>query len=158
VLVACIVLRGDICIAKFHQPNLTMTVIMLLLPSRHRVSIVAIIAARLSPSPAETRFAVTAFTPHISHTHCSRSRSHITGSMSQLSSSATAASPALTTSTRYILSYNYIPDVLEKRGPFREGHLGLAKSMVADGTCISGGPTLPPGQSVPNGGECPHPS
>ena len=76
--------------------------------------------------------------------------------MSQLSSSATAASPAPITSTRYILSYDYIPDVLEKRDPYREGHLGLAKSMVADGTCVSGGPTLPPGQSVPNGGEYLH--
>ncbi len=130
---------------------------MLLLPARHHVSLVAIIAARLSTSPAAARFAVTAFTPHISHTHCSSSRSHtLTGSMSQLSSSATPASSAPITSTRYILSYDYIPDVLEKRDPYREGHLGLAKSMVADGTCINGGPTFPPGKSVPNGGECPH--
>jgi len=70
--------------------------------------------------------------------------------MSHLFSSAAAASPA---PTRYILLYDYIPDVVEKRGPFRDGHLGLAKSMVADGTCISGGPTLPPGEGVPNGGE-----
>ncbi|KAL7528652.1 hypothetical protein ACHAWF_002651, partial [Thalassiosira exigua] len=55
--------------------------------------------------------------------------------------------------TRYLLSYDYIPDVLEKRGPHREGHIGLAKEMIEDGTCVSGGPTLVPGEGVPNGGE-----
>ena len=126
---------------------------MNLLPTLQRASIVAIFAARLSISSSTTRFSVAAFTPLTSQTHCSisRSRTTIAGTMSQLLSTAAAASP---TPTRYILSYDYIPDVLEKRGPFREGHLGLAKSMIADGTCISGGPTLPPGESVPNGGEC----
>ena len=38
--------------------------------------------------------------------------------------------------TRYLLNYEYIPDVLEKRGPFREGHIGLAKDMIEKGTCI----------------------
>ncbi|KAL3760313.1 hypothetical protein ACHAWU_006311 [Discostella pseudostelligera] len=121
---------------------------MNLLPTLSRASIAAIIAARLSIAPPVTRFAVTAFTP-LSQTFCSTSTSRTTpGSMSHLFSSAAAASPA---PTRYILSYDYITDVLEKRGPFRDGHLGLAKSMVADGTCISGGPTLPPGEGVPNG-------
>jgi uncharacterized protein len=41
----------------------------------------------------------------------------------------------------FILRYEYIPDVLEKRGPFREGHLALAKAMIEAGDCISGGPT-----------------
>jgi len=53
--------------------------------------------------------------------------------------------------TRYLLNYEYIPDVLEKRGPFREGHIGLAKDMIEKGKCVSGGPTLVPGESVPNG-------
>lgn len=118
----------------------------------------AIIATRLSISLHANRITVTAFTPLISrqHTYCSSSSPSsrtIAGSMTQLFSSAAAAP---TTPTRYILSYDYIPDVLEKRGPYRDGHLNLAKSMVADGTCISGGPTLPPGESVPNGGECTH--
>lgn len=52
---------------------------------------------------------------------------------------------------QYLLRYDYIPDVLEKRGPYREGHLGLAKKMVEEGTCISAGPTGEPGQD-PNGG------
>mmetsp|Transcript_22462 Transcript_22462/g.34338 ORF Transcript_22462/g.34338 Transcript_22462/m.34338 type:complete len:154 (-) Transcript_22462:1139-1600(-) len=41
----------------------------------------------------------------------------------------------------YLLHYDYIPDVLEKRGPYREGHLDLAKKLIAEGTCLSGGPT-----------------
>mmetsp|Transcript_23487 Transcript_23487/g.32939 ORF Transcript_23487/g.32939 Transcript_23487/m.32939 type:complete len:129 (-) Transcript_23487:223-609(-) len=53
--------------------------------------------------------------------------------------------------TRYLLSYDYIPDVLEKRGPFREGHLGLAKKLIEDGKCLSGGPTGEPGMEVPKG-------
>jgi uncharacterized protein YciI len=53
--------------------------------------------------------------------------------------------------TRYVLSYDYIPDVLEKRGPHREGHLGLATLMIQEGTCVSGGPTLVPGETVPKG-------
>ena len=55
-------------------------------------------------------------------------------------------------SKRYLLSYEYIPDVLEKRGPYREGHLGLAKDMIEEGVCVSGGPTSILGESVPNGG------
>lgn len=53
--------------------------------------------------------------------------------------------------TRYLLNYEYIPDVLEKRGPYREGHLGLAKAMAEEGTCVSGGPSNLPGSDVPYG-------
>ena len=53
--------------------------------------------------------------------------------------------------TQYLLRYDYIPDVLEKRGPFREGHLGLAKQMIEEGTCLSGGPTGEVGMEVPTG-------
>lgn len=63
----------------------------------------------------------------------------------QISSTTTLAA------TNYILKYSYIPDVLEKRGPFREGHLGLAKKLVEEGTCLSGGPTGEPGMEVPTG-------
>ena len=55
--------------------------------------------------------------------------------------------------TRYLLSYDYVPDVLEKRGPHREGHIGLAKDMIQEGLCVSGGPSFTPGDSVPSGGE-----
>jgi uncharacterized protein YciI len=44
---------------------------------------------------------------------------------------------------QYLLKYDYIPDVLEKRGPFRERHLELAKQLIAEGKCLSGGPTTP---------------
>lgn len=73
---------------------------------------------------------------------------------------STLASPSQTSMrlfstppARYLLSYEYIPDVLEKRGPYREGHLGLAKEMIEEGSCVSGGPSLVPGESVPSGGE-----
>lgn len=52
---------------------------------------------------------------------------------------------------QYLLRYDYIPDVLEKRGPYREGHLDLAKKLIAEGTCLSGGPTGEPGVEVPTG-------
>ena len=51
----------------------------------------------------------------------------------------------------YLLKYEYIPDVLEKRGPYREGHLGLANKMVEEGKCLSGGPTGEVGEEVPTG-------
>ncbi|KAL3801707.1 hypothetical protein ACHAW5_010047 [Stephanodiscus triporus] len=66
---------------------------------------------------------------------------------SSSSSTAQQAPPP----TRYLLSYDYVPDVLEKRGPYREGHLGLAKAMIEGGTCVSGGPTSRPGEDVPRG-------
>jgi len=44
-----------------------------------------------------------------------------------------------------------VPDVLEKRGPHREGHLNLAKDLIAQGKCLSGGPTGPPSMEVPTG-------
>ena len=43
--------------------------------------------------------------------------------------------------TQFLLRYDYIPDVLEKRGPHREGHIKLAKKFIEEGKCLSGGPT-----------------
>jgi uncharacterized protein YciI len=57
----------------------------------------------------------------------------------------------LAAAPRFLLTYDYIPDVLEKRGPYREGHLGLAKDLISAGRCLSGGPTGTPGASVPTG-------
>ena len=51
----------------------------------------------------------------------------------------------------YLLTYEYVSDVLEKRGPYREGHLGLAKKMIEEGKCLSGGPTGEPNHEVPSG-------
>jgi len=53
--------------------------------------------------------------------------------------------------TNYLLHYDYIPDVLEKRGPYREGHLALAKKLIAEDKCLSGGPTGEPNMEVPTG-------
>ena len=53
--------------------------------------------------------------------------------------------------TQYLLRYDYIPDVLEKRAPHREGHLALAKKLIAEGKCLSGGPTGEPGMQIPKG-------
>lgn len=53
--------------------------------------------------------------------------------------------------TKYLLQYSYIPEVLEKRGPYREKHLNLAKGLIAEGKCLSGGPTGTPGVEVPTG-------
>ena len=53
--------------------------------------------------------------------------------------------------TKYLLKYEYVPDVLEKRGPYREGHLGLANKLVEEGKCLSGGPSGEPGNEVPSG-------
>jgi uncharacterized protein YciI len=53
--------------------------------------------------------------------------------------------------TQYLLRYDYIPDVLEKRGPYREGHLDLAKKLIEEGTCLSGGPLGEVGMEVPTG-------
>ena len=61
--------------------------------------------------------------------------------------SSTTCLPA----TQYLLRYEYIPDVLEKRGPYREGHLALAKEMITEGKCLSGGPTGEVGMEVPTG-------
>lgn len=58
---------------------------------------------------------------------------------------------ALQATTQYLLRYDYIPDVLEKRGPYREGHLGLAKQLIEEGKCVSGGPTSEVGMEVPTG-------
>ena len=47
---------------------------------------------------------------------------------------------------QYVLRYNYVADVLEKRPPHREKHLELAMDM-----CLSGGPTAPLNADVPTG-------
>lgn len=64
---------------------------------------------------------------------------------------STTAMAAAAASTQYLLRYEYIPDVLEKRGPYREGHLNLAKQLIAEGSCLSGGPTGEIGMQVPTG-------
>mmetsp|Transcript_23929 Transcript_23929/g.56272 ORF Transcript_23929/g.56272 Transcript_23929/m.56272 type:complete len:146 (-) Transcript_23929:231-668(-) len=65
-----------------------------------------------------------------------------------LSSTTTALSA---TGTQYCLHYDYVPDVLEKRGPHRAEHLDLAQKFISEGKCLAGGPTGPPNMEVPTG-------
>ena len=59
--------------------------------------------------------------------------------------------PALQ-ATKYLLKYDYIPEVLEKRGPYREEHIALANKFIEEGTCLSGGPVGDVGMAaVPKG-------
>ena len=39
----------------------------------------------------------------------------------------------------YILFYNYVDNIIEKRVPFREAHLALATSFVQSGELLLGG-------------------
>eukprot|EP00578_Thalassiosira_sp_NH16_P027667 CAMPEP_0181103148 /NCGR_PEP_ID=MMETSP1071-20121207/14708_1 /TAXON_ID=35127 /ORGANISM="Thalassiosira sp., Strain NH16" /LENGTH=159 /DNA_ID=CAMNT_0023186197 /DNA_START=48 /DNA_END=527 /DNA_ORIENTATION=- len=111
----------------------------------HRASLVAF-AAGLSARPSTSYLAVTAFTPAIYNRSLPPTSSALRRSFARSTGPLFSSPP-----TRYLLSYDYIPEVLEKRGPYREGHIGLAKEMLEEGTCVSGGPTLPPGEAVPNG-------
>ncbi len=47
-----------------------------------------------------------------------------------------------------VLTYTYVPDIVEKRGPFRPGHLALIDEWVADGRVLAAGATGDP----PTGG------
>ena len=51
---------------------------------------------------------------------------------------AAAASPGGAPGYK-ILQYQYIPEILERRGPHREGHLSAAKQLVEQGKCVLGG-------------------
>mgnify|MGYP001501799822 CR=1 FL=1 len=44
----------------------------------------------------------------------------------------------------FILSYDYVPDVLEKRAPHRPDHLALAKEYHAAGKLLLAGAFAPP--------------
>ena len=42
-----------------------------------------------------------------------------------------------------VLEYKYVPNFWQRREPLHEGHLFLAKEMIAQGTCLAGGPVVP---------------
>lgn len=56
-------------------------------------------------------------------------------SVLKMSSGAPAAPP-----TAYLLKYDYVEGILDKRGPYREEHLGLAKDLVKEGKMLCAGP------------------
>ena len=81
------------------------------------------------------------------------SRQSAGGSAGSISSTATALKVVTSSGgsseppKQYILRYDYASDVLERRGPYREQHLALAKR-----SCISGGPTASTkNPSIPTG-------
>jgi uncharacterized protein YciI len=42
--------------------------------------------------------------------------------------------------TRYVLFYEYVPDIVERRGPYREAHLGEIRAAKDDGRILMAGP------------------
>ncbi len=50
--------------------------------------------------------------------------------------------------TYKLLTYDYVPDILERRDPHRPGHLAAIESAVADGRMIAAGAVGTP----PSGG------
>lgn len=47
---------------------------------------------------------------------------------------ATSAAPKFT-----LLTYQYVPDILEKRGPYREEHLANAQKLKEEGKLVMAG-------------------
>ena len=43
-----------------------------------------------------------------------------------------------------ILFYDYVPDILERRGPHREAHLAILRELYDRGDCVVAGPTGDP--------------
>jgi hypothetical protein len=41
--------------------------------------------------------------------------------------------------SHFLLIYDYVPDILDKRGPHRAGHLALAREAVARGELVLAG-------------------
>jgi len=46
--------------------------------------------------------------------------------------------------TLHILVYDYVPDILERRAPYREAHLDLVRSLHGRGTIVMAGATGDP--------------
>jgi uncharacterized protein YciI len=44
----------------------------------------------------------------------------------------------------FVLTYDYVPDVLERRGPHRDAHLALARELHAQGKLLLAGAFDPP--------------
>lgn len=56
-------------------------------------------------------------------------------SVLRMSSGAPPAPPSA-----WLLKYDYVEGILEKRGPYREEHLGLANELVKQGKMLCAGP------------------
>jgi uncharacterized protein len=42
--------------------------------------------------------------------------------------------------TRYVLFYDYVSDILERRAPYRDAHLALIRAAKDDGRIVLAGP------------------
>ncbi|KAG0559311.1 hypothetical protein M758_10G094300 [Ceratodon purpureus] len=53
----------------------------------------------------------------------------------------TTANPELQADSRhyFALTYDYVPDILEKRGPYRAEHIALAQAQESEGKLLLGG-------------------
>ena len=69
----------------------------------------------------------------------SRSSSSIRSIGVRAMASSASASPVTPATGYYVLQYDYVSDILEKRDPFRAGHLGAAKKMAEAGKMIVAG-------------------
>ena len=45
--------------------------------------------------------------------------------------------------SNFVLTYKYIPSIVDARSPFRSAHLTLAKSYLLSGTLVAAGPFQP---------------
>ena len=43
------------------------------------------------------------------------------------------------TGAHHVLFYDYVPDILERRGPHRDGHLARLREWAADGRMVAAG-------------------
>ena len=99
-------------------------------------------------------FAATKSSPSLSLSQLTRKQLVTTTTTTTATATATATATSLQatkTNTQYLLRYEYIKDVLEQRGPYREEHLKLAKQFIAEGTCLRGGPVADVGNDIPCG-------
>mmetsp|Transcript_22347 Transcript_22347/g.26906 ORF Transcript_22347/g.26906 Transcript_22347/m.26906 type:complete len:137 (+) Transcript_22347:3-413(+) len=54
------------------------------------------------------------------------------------------ASAAGDNKKHFMLTYTYVPDILEKRGPYRAEHLSLAQAQIDEGNMLMAGPLAEP--------------
>ena len=59
-----------------------------------------------------------------------------------------SSSSSNSNSGKFILEYEYVSDILEKRGPFRAEHLALAEDLLNKKLLIAAGPYNPPTGAV----------
>ena len=45
---------------------------------------------------------------------------------------------------KFALTYSYVPDILEKRTPYRSDHLAMWEELVNNGILVAGGAFSPP--------------